>query len=576
MRTFTEAKEHSDNLRGSDEYVNRKIMFDEIENIFTFNETSGLPQDSHILETLDTDPHNALSGAARLIGSTDPRFTVPRENNRKDTGDESDKLERYAASIWQAAGRVSGRPRHYEMAMSGLLYSEVCVLVLDTSDIVDANPGDKRAVEVNRKAPLLFDIINPGQVYPEYDTMGLASVHIRQEKTAGDIRSRFGNKADAATSGKKDTDKVTVNEYWDYDNHYAWIEGGNENILPTNVNEWGFIPMVCSVMEGTSLLTRKAQEKRQPFLYADWKSKMHKRRNMLLTVQYSNIFALGANPQFIYSSNDTTKDSPIVDYTVPGGLIKLAPGEGYSQLAKQAVDPSLLQGYDLAERKGTESTMYRQALGESPTTATAFSTVSLLSQSGRLPLVMYQRMLSDAVGKCMEIGFRMLQMKGNEVRVRGSQSTYIFDITEIPEDVNIEANLSIDLPQDERNNAVIAMQVTSGDDPLLSKETAREKWMGIEQATEEQRRIWVEKASFNFYMSMVQEELQKQARAAQAQTQMMMQNAQQPNANGMQQGNQLPPEAMPPDIQQTGAMPGISGIPMGAPAEPINQQNPME
>ena len=157
--------------------------------------------------------------------------------------------------------------------------------------------------------------------------------------------------------------------------------------------------MVCSVMEGTSLLTRKAQEKRQPFLYADWKSKMHKRRNMLLTVQYSNIFALGANPQFIYSSNDTTKDSPIVDYTVPGGLIKLAPGEGYSQLAKQAVDPSLLQGYDLAERKGTESTMYRQALGESPTTATAFSTVSLLSQSGRLPLVMYQRMLSDAVGK---------------------------------------------------------------------------------------------------------------------------------------------------------------------------------
>ena len=548
-------------------YSRRDQMFRELEQIFLLEDMGDLPDADWIKPTRHPDARNALLGAVRLMTATDPRFSAAEEYNPDGNLQAASDIERLVAMIWQAAGRVRKKPVHYDAVLAGLLYGEVQIAIKSVRQLLDANPGNKRLESVLQRTPIIFDVINPAAGYPVFDALGLRCYVSAQQRRAGELRALYGDDSEAI-AGRKDTEMIRTLEYWDYDRHVVWTDGARRPILDEE-NQWGFIPIVCQICEGSELFSASqygsnVYQTRQPFLYTLWKSNLVYRQNLSLTLQSSLAFAIGANPLFLYRRNNPSKTAPEMDFSQPGGRVTIDNDEDYQPLARQVLDNSILQMDEVYRSLATESTIYKQTLGEPLGANAPFSMVALLSQAGRLPLVPYQRMLSWAIGDAAQAALRMLKQIGGSGRVSTDAGYLDFDAGQIPDEIEITATLDIDLPQDERMNAVIALQLTQGEMPLASMDYVRRKYLRIEQPDQEQYAIWSERAAQARFAAMLQEEM--------ARMQQMMQQQQQPMQPPMQPPpGEMPPGEMPPEDFAPANVPGAvpaEGVPLTQPLEP--------
>lgn len=545
---FEDIRKHAQDVIGS--LAPRDNMFRDLEQIYLLEDMGDLPKSDWIKATRHPDARNAVLGAIRLMTATDPRFSVDEEFNPEGMDSLSSKLERIAGMLWNASGRVSKKPIHYDAVLSGLLYGEVQIAVKSVKQLLEKSPQNKRLEAIYRRTPIIFDVINPASGYPVFDEMGMRSYISSQMRTVGEIRALYGDVEGVV--GKKEIDRVRLMEYWDYDQHVVWIDGQTKP-LEDEENHWGFIPIICQICEGSELFGTSQfgagrYQTRHPFLYTLWKSNLVYRQNLSLTLQSSLAFAIGANPLFLYKRNNPSKEAPDIDFSQPGGRVVIDNDEDYAPLVRQVLDNSIMQVDEIYRSLATESTIYKQALGEPLGANAPFSMVALLSQAGRLPLVPYQRTISWAIGEAMQTAFRMMKVVGGSNRISAEGGYIEIDVHEIPDEFEVSAVLDIDLPQDERMNAMIALQLTAGENPLVSMGYARSRYLNIEQPDEEQYKIWNERAAQSRFMMMIQEMIQQQMAA--------QQQAQQPPA--------MPPEGMPPE-----------GMPPEAGAEPVGG-NPVE
>jgi hypothetical protein len=274
-------------------------------------------------------------------------------------------------------------------------------------------------------------------------------------------------------------------------------------------------------------------------------------------------FAIGANPLFIYKRSSPEAELN-VDYSLPGGLIKLNLNEEYTPLAKGVIDPSIQQVMEITQSLSEESTIYKQSLGQPMGGNAPFSMVALLSQAGRLPLVSYQRICSWVIGSAMSTALRMLKKEGkSELSVFGKSGKNSLKKSDIPEAFEITANLDISMPQDDRQNAAIAIQLAGSDNPMVSKRFARENYLNIGQSDDMQEEIWGERVAEMRYSVESQKEMIK----LQAQQQQLQQQAQAQQAQQPQPGQ---PGQAPEQPQPGGAL-GLGGNQVGMPAEAMTQ-----
>jgi hypothetical protein len=278
------------------------------------------------------------------------------------------------------------------------------------------------------------------------------------------------------------------------------------------------------------------------------------------------MFAMGSNPTFTLHQA-TPEDDVEVDYDTPGYVAKVPPGAKFDVLGKMVIDPSIREGFDLAEKKGSESMIYKQALGEPLGANAPFSMVALLSQAGRLPLVPYQRMASWTLADAMYKGMMILREETGKRAAVGDKGVIEFEVKDIPETFELNCELDIAMPQDERQNVTVAMQAAQGDNPLMSMRNARERWLQIEQPDEEQEEIWTEQ------MAQTQFETRRMMATAQAELEIEKQRmameqgvaAQQP---GGQPGQAPPMPGQPAQgAEQAGAMPQFPSVP--PPGQPM-------
>ena len=559
-----------------------------MEDIYLLNPDADLPDEKHIKKTLSPDGRNSLNGAVRLLSAADPHWAVPEDMNKL-LDDSSSTIEKLAGGIFGAASRAQGKPRHYDPILSGLLYGECIVVPTCTKDLVDSAPPQlkKRLEDIYASTPLLFDTISPSGAFPVYDNMGLSMFHSFREMKIRDIKQRWKDAERLLGDAAKDSDVKNVGEYWDYEKHYVWIEGVDEPLIDAD-NQWGFIPVAAGISEGSDLFSKSGQYTRQPFLYTLWRSEMWKRQNLSLTVMFSRIFAIGANPQNIYKRNDPDKVAPHVDYSNVDGTIVIDNDEDYGSGNKNVIDPSLMTGLEIAQQKGVESTIYRQTLGEPLGGTAPFSMFAMVSQSGRLPLIPYQRMISHVLGDAMAKGLRMLKIHGETISVRegNTKSLVEVDASKLPDRIDIECTLDIKMPQDDQANAQTAVAVTSGDAPLMSLETAQKRYLNIEQPEEELQKVWQERAAAVYYQQWLQQQIALSQQQAQPGAQPGLSPGQLPpemmgGQGGLPQG--MPPELLAqmqqgqmaqgmPNPQSTGAQPGIPGTPLPGPLPPVGEQ----
>jgi len=552
---FEQAKERAQQLI-SDRQTTIQ-MFDRMEDIFNL-EPGDLPDHDWIRQTVSPDARNKLQGAVRLLTATDPVWSISYDRNDYALKDRFSPLEKFAARAFSASGRITKKPVHFDAVLSALLYGEVHISVASTKSI-EKLTGSARAQDATRFTPAIWSILPPRCGYPEFDVLGLCTYLYRQEITIGKLLGMFGDKVKNYVGDRSRFDKVYINDFYDDVNRVSWTDDGDGAIM-AEPHGYPCIPIATGIVEGSNLFIRSGQDQVQPFLYTLDKSQVHNRQSELMTVIFSLLYSMGVSPNFVFEALNAERQLPPIDMRHPFNVIPIIKGESFTSLQSQLFKPEMSNALTLLDQKVTESTIYNQTLGQPISGQAAYSTTALLNQSGRVALIPAQKITSWVLGDAQQIMFKMLKQDGGTSKIGGDNSSIELKAADIPDVFEIECQLEIDMPTDDRQNAQIAAQLTGGDNPLTSVRWAREKILKIGQSDDMEKEIFDEKmtlAKFQMELAKQQQQLQMQLQQQAMPQQPQGVQPQQPLPGQPQQGasQQMPPEIA--DMQGLGEqMPG--------------------
>lgn len=581
---FDDIRNRAEKLRTS--YSERDGLLEQMRQMYHM-EWDDIPSEPWIKPTMSTTAYDALTGAVRLMTSTEPQFNVRFDEADEELRQASSAIEAAARSMWSGSGRVTGRPVHYEMILSSLWAGEIVGTVTRTADLVDATRGmrssrryARQAEQAQRETPYLFQIHNPVTCYTEYTMLGPSAVLRRAETTWGDVLGIYGRAAEeaAGSSRRKSDDRVTVWDWTDYDWRAVWVDQMSEPVMFTEMG-LDFLPVISQVTDGSFLWDRPEQQ-RTPFLYGLLRSGIWRRENLMLTVVYSMIHGLGSNPQLVYETDNPEDDKIFIDRQIPGGVVNIRKGNRLAPLTEKVIDPAQMQGLQMAQQIAESTTIPRVALGAPPSGNLAFSTVSTLIQSGRLPLMGTKQQAAHAASEMVRRALlwlkasaeepgRLIDMGNGAARAeRATDEMYDghgqridIDPALIPDRLPLTCILDVDLPTDKLQLANAAN--TLAQTKLASRRHIRENVLGIGQSDAMDREITQE-----MLMGVVTDlYAQKMSAKAQMELSAMAAQLQQAQAAGSAQSMvQGIPETGPRPAPEVG--PGGGAIPPGGGAIP--------
>lgn len=579
---FKNAKDHGEELyatHSSARAIHKKI--DEMINM----KWSGQPDVQNVKVTISPSVRNQFMGAVRILTSTDPQINVPHDKNSAQSIAMAENIEKICKAVWYHSGRLLQKPVHYDLTNALLRYGQFHLAVTDTTDLLEhyRNGMTNKATlaryeRIAKYTPFLFTPIDPKTGSAQFDAYGLTAYYRQTETTYGNIRSMFGDRESYAT--KKATEVVTYKEYWSLEHHFTWIDAEDIPFIGADNNgEHGLpiIPIVVQSAEGVAF-EKDPELKSQSFLYGVQKSEMWERLNLINTLNFTNLFAYAMQPAFVHEKGE--QDSEIVpDFSVAGGVLHLNPGDKFGPMKREVINQDIMFSKQMLDQQIEESTMYKQALGGGEPGNAAFSTIALLSQSGRLPLIAPQRCGGAGIGQAFETMFALMKDNPTKRTYLSEHGLEQIKTAEIPDDLIIDVKLEADLPQDKLQMANVAAIMKQNS--FVSDEWIRENILGIGQSDDMTKKIVEERFADMrieeyFTGAMRQEiELQIQQQMAQqmAQQQQMMQ--QPPMPQGMPQGAMpqgMPPGGMPQDIQFDPAMGGMPPV-VGKGAIPASRPN---
>ena len=546
-KLFSDVKDHANQMKSDD--GQRDAMFKAIDEMYlmTWSGKSG-PKWKNAEVKVSPDARNAALGAVRLLVATDPIFNVVNSSEQQG---KTEKLETAINKIYEASGRAAGNPIHYDALLSAVLYAEMHMAITSTASLTEAakkiNKGVARAERMEYITPFIVDVWNPKDGHAEFDSLGLSAYYREVDTSVSKLKGDFGTRLPAATLARKASDTIALKTFYDTVYTHQWTDDGciiqEEHKLP-------FIPVMVQYTEGSKLWF-KHEEARQPLLYTLWKSGLWEMQNLIYSVLFTVIRDMGVTPLYVHNVPTEFANKQLdIDFSENPGIVHTVGQESFQPIPnKGLIDPAVQQGLAIATQKGQESTIYPQALGAPVEGTSTFSELALLSQSGRLPLTGTQRRGGWGIGALMEMCLAMMKADGGNSKTPGID----LSASDIPDYVQIDAKLDVKLPQDKLQQANIAQMVTSGDDPLVSKEWARSNVLNIGQSGDMDRQVWTEKASQMMFQMFMQQQAQQQQMAEQQ----AMQQSQMAGAGG----GQMPQEGMQPGMTAGPQMPpGQAGM----------------
>jgi hypothetical protein len=472
----------------------RNIMFDAMKKM-VFMQWDGQPGAPHIKATMSPDPYNTIMGICRLLISTDPRITVTPDSIDSTDEEAADHLEKALKNLWGRVNKKRRWPVHYDAVMAASMFSEVCLQIGRTQDTVDMLEGRPEATLMKRYAqqvPYTIDVLDPATVYPEYGAFGLRSILRRYVRPMWQIREFWGNKADPP--GKPAIDPNTTvefNDYWDAENRVVWVKGSDpfvneEHGLP-------FIPFVSAIVTGSGMF-QEPVEQRLPLLYPLWKGEWWHRQNLSYTLLYTTMTILGNGSWVSKTENGS---GVTLDLTQPTQQVPLKLGESIEPLGLQLLPNEITVAMDLASAKMAESSLPRVVFGESPSKTMSYSSLNLLSQGGRLPLVPIERQVGSALAEAFEIILKWVSYAKDDINLWSADKTPDLLAAEInPDHLEVSVTLKADIPQDKLSLANVVsmlMGAKAGDGmPIISRRQASEL-LGNDQPDDELEQIVSEK-----------------------------------------------------------------------------------
>ena len=492
---FTKAKDHAAEMWSAFSGLHdMQLKMDEMINM----EWESQLDRKDVKQTISPEPHNQFMGAKRLMSNTQPNINISAELNGPIPAEDVDKMERFCRAVLYQSGRINGHPVNEEVVDSLLCYGISFTSINDTKDVVEWQKGSTIAPSKARKyrndrlqltTPFLIKPLNPRKCACELGAMGLESFYYQSETTVAELISMYGVRKD--WESLKPTEKIKYHEYFDLDVHFSWVENGSEPLIgeaTDGAHDLQLLPIEVQLGEGSNM-SDEWENKVHPFLYAIHKGELWERLNLELTVLYTSLFNVAANPSFKLTGVDPEEVVP-VDWSTIGGVIRLQDGQDFKPMERDVFNKDMMQGYSIAEQMVSESGIYKQTLGQPMAAGTAFSSLSLLSQAGRLPLSAPQRAGSWTFGSIFENILGRVRDGKSKRTVKGQSELLQIDPKIIPVNVSVTAVIDVDMPQDKLQNANVASMVV--DRQLASKAWARENLLGINSTAEMEKNVFKE------------------------------------------------------------------------------------
>ncbi len=558
---LTHIKAHAVELKSR--YSQRDVMFDEFIAMYMMRWSEATNKKlAHAHVVISPDARNSLLGMVRLMIATDPSWRVPLETSDAKTKEISSKIEVACSRIHDQSGKVAGSPIHYDSILSAALYGEMHTAITSTRRLLEARKKSGKDVgrieQIANLTPFLYECWSPRHGYPEMDNLGMWAYYRESTTTPQRLISEWGKSAvpEQFLTGSPYRE-VAVHSYWDTEWEAVWTDQG-----PLRCTEHGLpaIPISVQLTDG-SMLFDKPEEQRQPFLYTLLSSRMWNAQNIALTVMFTTVFGMGISPTYVHHVPATSPDKKLVmNFDQAIGIVETSGDETFEPVLNRGlIDPALSAIQGIAERKGIESTIYREALGEPIDRRTSFSEANLLAQSGRLPLVGTQKRGGWGLARVAETA--MLLFRKTEKSYRGNGIE--LKPSEIPDNLQLDVKLEINLPQDRLQLANTINLLTSGPNPKVSLRWALENILGVGQADAMQREIWREQSGNLNYQLYVQQQQQEAALQAQQDAMAAQQDAlaAQGGGPGGPGGPQVPPAPGQGGGPQATPVPGNEGGP---------------
>ena len=470
---------------------------------------------------------NEVVGMQRLLNTSEFHITV------KDTDEVrgADEIEEGLKAILRVSGEGRRARIESDAALSAVLYGSVTIYAEAISDLLMIKTLKKykrdHLAKKQKRAPFLLRLINTEESYPEWDEDMMISHTWRYKIRGNNLTARWGVEA-------KDNNEYTVYDVFTPEYHVVWADGMNNEILAAE-HGLGCLPIFTAYAGGSDLFN-KPEQQMQSFLYAKAKANLDKRENSLLTTLFTNIHQRGTAGPLIALDPDSLPSTITVSYQ--GGMRYITAKA--QQIDDKIIDPVIFQAKQVLDELSGQSTIQRQTLGENVGSNVPFSSLAMLSNSGKLPLVDPQRALEQVFTDAFN---HILYRIRTEV-IENEQ----IDSADITEEMEIAVNLQAKLPQDSLRNAQVAQQL--GD--LVSDEWKHTELLQIGDTVDMQKQQMKESMKKAIFSAMMQDPnvIQQAVAAIMGQPQQPQgqpdPNAQQPDPAQMQQAEQ---EAM---MQQQG------------------------
>lgn len=422
-------------------FATRDAMLKRYREIY-FMTNMDLPRNQEIDEgdwklTPSPSGRNEVVGMQRLLNTS--QFQI---NIEDDESNGADEIEEGLKAILRVSGEGRRGRIESDAALSAVLYGSVTIYAESIADLITVQGIKKykkaHLLKKQKRAPFLLRMINTEESYPEWDE-DMMIAHTWKYKIRGaNLAVRWGIET-------KHDQEYTVYDVFTPEYHVVWAEGMNKDIF-TGEHKLGCIPIFTAYAGGSDLF-HLPEEQMQSFLYAKAKGNLDKRENSVLTTMMTNLHQRGTSGPMVAIDPDNVPNQITVSY-VGGVRYIIAKAQ---QIDDKIISPEIFQIKSVLDELSGQSTIQRQTLGENIGGNAPFSSLAMLANSGKLPLVDPQR----AMEQVFTDAFNHILYRIKAETIENDQ----INPADITDDMEVTVSLKAKLPQDSLRNAQIAQQL---------------------------------------------------------------------------------------------------------------------
>jgi hypothetical protein len=418
-----------------------------------------------VKKTVSPTGRNAVLGMKRLLDTAEIHVTI---RQRGEKSPHSDQIEKGLKHILMQSGMYRRARIEKDLNLSAVLYGPTILAAESVDDLITAQkkkdtPQSKMYVKhlekIRKYTPVLLRAINPRQSFSRWGEFGMIG-HLRKYEIAGDVaQERWG------LGGLNRLSKYIVWDWEDLENRVAWIEGAGDghNILIAKPHLMPSMNIVARFAGGSSLF-EDSDRQMQSFLYAHVKGEWDRRENLFWTYLFTALFMQGLPGPLLIVDPESVGSNNRLDIDFTGGVRKIF---AKAQTADfPVIDGDVLRIKELMDATNSESTIYKQTLGQNLSGST-FSGLAMLSSAGQLPL----EDPKEAISLTFRDIFEHILCRIKE----GQLDNDLIPPDQIPDEYEIDVSLAPKLPQDNLRNA----QVAQGLGDLVSDEWKHENLLQI-------------------------------------------------------------------------------------------------